>query len=477
MRGQPFRAVLFSFQMTFYVIECKKTADILSGEVVIMNKKNSHYKKAVDLIKSNNVSEAINELKLCLKFNSKSISALNLLGLAYYLKCRFDKADKTWRKSLAIKRDNNKARDYLELITKKDFKIIREEYKKILFNDEVEKNKKIDFLKRLIEEYDELIEPYVVLGLLYKKEENYEEALKYFYQAYDLDSGNQNIKNYIMQCEEEDKNTALFNMKSKTNKKSALTAALITLTLFLIFLNQGGLSPLNWIGDNVNGIQFSEAQEQEEKIKDKSSQNSTADIDSSSNLKTGAAKNKEESSDNLAPQIANRGSSSSIPENMNLLEYKKQEEFLTFDTIRNLLKKEESKKNLTELNNFLEEGTEQQLFNLAVDYFSREDYQEAAKIFKSIYSLSEKDYLRRESLFLLARSQEKMDNFKSAEHFYRIYLNEYSDTNYYDEALYNLGLMLNRAGDHKKSREVLKRLRRENPYSEYNNSQVYEILN
>ncbi|MFW5809891.1 MAG: tetratricopeptide repeat protein, partial [Halanaerobium sp.] len=221
-----------------------------------MNKNNAHYKEAMNSIKNNNVSDAIDELKLCLKFNSKSVSALNLLGLAYYLKCRFDKAEKTWLKSLSIQKDNNKARDYLELITKKDFKEIRQEYKNILFNDETDQNKKIKFLKRLIEKHDELIEPYVILGLLYKKEENYEEALKYFYQAYDLDSGSENIKKYIMHCEKEDKNSSAFNLKSQTNKKSALIAGIIAVFLFAVFLNLSGLSPLHWIESNIQGFEF-----------------------------------------------------------------------------------------------------------------------------------------------------------------------------------------------------------------------------
>ena len=456
-----------------------------------MKKNNAHYKSALNSIKNNNVSKAIDELKLCLKFNSKSVSALNLLGLAYYLKCRFDKAEKTWRKSLSIKTDNNKARDYLELISKRDFKEIREEYKNLIFNNEVEQKKKINFLKRLIEEYDELIEPYVILGLLYKKEENYEEALQYFYQAYDLDSGNQNIKNYIMQCEKEEKNSKPFNFKSKTNKRSALIAGVIAFTLFAFFLNLSGLSPLNWIENNITGFEFSQSQQTEENSTGSNSQKSN-------NNSVSARKDNEESekgltsdtnNENNTESRENSNSNTTDKKNQNqsnplkdlsqldLLEYKSNLSVLSLENIKELKEREEERENLEEASTFLEEGTEQQLFNLGMDYFSRGDYQDAADIFNSIYNLTETDYLRRESLFLLARSHEKRDNYKSAEHFYRIYLNEYNDTNYYDEALYNLGLMLNEAGNREKSREVLQRLRQENPYSEYNNSQVYEILN
>ncbi|MFW5988104.1 MAG: tetratricopeptide repeat protein [bacterium] len=450
-----------------------------------MNKNNAHYKEAMNSIKSNNVSDAIDELKLCLKFNPKSVSALNLLGLAYYLKCRFDKAEKTWLKSLSIQKENNKARDYLELITKKDFKEIRQEYKNILFNDEVDKNKKIKFLKRLIEKHDELIEPYVILGLLYKKEENYEEALKYFYQAYDLDSGNENIKNYIMQCEKEDKDSSAFNLKSKTNKKSALIAGIIAVILFAIFLNLSGLSPLQWIGNNIQGFEFTRS-ENESASPDEgtNSENETApDNDSSgqkadeNNSKDDKNENKLEEEDENELEEENSNSSSDILGSLDLMQYQNEQTFLSLENIKKLREKETEKDELEEANNFLEEGTEQQLFNLGLDYLSREDYQDAADIFKSIYNLTETDYLKRESLFLLARSYEKMDNYQSAEHFYRIYLNEYPDSNYYDEALYNLGLMLNEAGEEKKSKEVLERLRLEAPYSNYNNSRVYEILN
>ncbi|RAK04928.1 TolA-binding protein [Halanaerobium saccharolyticum] len=448
-----------------------------------MKKNNAHYKDAMNSIKDNNVSDAIDELKLCLKFNSKSVSALNLLGLAYYLKCRFDKAEKTWRKSLTLQRDNNKARDYLELITKQDFKEIRKEYKHILFNDEANRTEKIRFLKRLIEEYDELIEPYVILGLLYKKDENYEEALEYFYQAYDLDSGNQNIKNYIMQCEKEDKNSNAFNFKSQTNKKSALIAGIIAVFLFAAFLNVSGLSPFEWIENNIRGFEFAQTESEESSSEQNASSNTNNEAAAvkSENPETEAENTNNfsgTSSDNNADQNSKQqNSGQNFLNQTNLLQYQNNQFLLSLESIQELKQREEEKQELAEANTFLEEGTEQQLFNLGMDYFSQQDYQDAADIFKSIYNLTETDYLRRESLFLLARSYEQMDNYQSADHFYRIYLNEYNDTNYYDEALYNLGLMLNEAGEVEKSREILERLRREDPYSEYNNSQVYEILN
>jgi len=310
---------------------------------------------------------------------------------------------------------------------------------------------------------------------LYKKEENYEEALKYFYQAYDLDSGNENIKNYIMQCEKEDKNSDAFNLQSKTNKKSALIAGVIAVFLFALFLNLSGLSPLQWIENNIQGFEFAGSENQSAELDSETN----SDLDPNNNFsdqKVDVENNQVEGNKN-SDNKENGNSSLDNLGSLDLMQYQSGQTFLSLENIQKLKEREAEKEEMQEANTFLEEGTEQQLFNLALDYFSREDYQDAADIFKSIYNLTETDYLRRDSLFLLARSYEKMDNYQSAEHFYRIYLNEYPESNYYDEALYNLGLMLNEAGEEKKSKEVLERLRREEPYSSYNNSRVYEILN
>ena len=293
-----------------------------------------------------------------------------------------------------------------------------------------------------------------------------------------------------MQCEEEDKKSNAFNFKSQTNKKSALIAGVIAVFLFAIFLNISGLNPFEWIENNIQGFEFAQTETEENSGEQNASakaNNDSAAVNKeisktdSKTLET-AAENINNfsgmSSDNNTGQNSSQQKNSLSSLNQtDLLQYQNNQSFLSFDSIQELKQREEEKRELAEANTFLEEGTEQQLFNLGMDYFSRQDYQDAADIFKSIYNLTETDYLKRESLFLLARSYEQMDNYQSAEHFYRIYLNEYNDTNYYDEALYNLGLMLNEAGKVGKSREVLERLRREDPYSEYNNSQVYEILN
>lgn len=450
-----------------------------------MKKQSIHYKNALSLIKNNNVSGAVKELKLSLKFHKLDTDSLNLLGLAFYLKCRFQKAEEKWRKSLEIKRKNNKAADYLELITKNDFKELRKEYQKIIFNDKVKKNKKTDFLKKVIAEHEELIEPYVLLGLLYKKEENYEEALKYFYKAYDLDKGNQTIKNYILDCEEksEDKNYFDLNFLSK---KSSIAAASIFFTIIslLILIN---FSNVNSFQDNTSHTHASSNPGIDSAATSGPANNSGGVADQDfSNTKRQKNNNTFLNLKNNSPEDGRTSSSFSEVKALSSHEetfssdsinYVIEDLQLSFKQLQNILSEEKKKEELQKYASYIEEGSEQRLFDLALSNFRSGNYEEASKMFASIYTYSEVDYLKKESLYLLSRSSEKSEQYEQAEFYYRRYLNEYKDSNYYDEALYNLGLMYHKINKINLSREILNKLREEKPYSQYNNSKVYNILN
>jgi len=431
------------------------------------NRTNFHYQKALELFKKNNVTEAVKELKLCLKFNPKDVLALNLLALGYYLKCRFDKAENYWRQSLAIKRKNNQAIDYLELITKKDFLELRQEYKEILFNDTVGKSEKIEFLKTIINKHDELIEPYLILGLLYKEDQNYQEALKYLYQAYDLDSGNKNIKDYIMECENIENKYKFFSLdrfdlsrfnleKFKFFKYKKETTLILTalLAVFLIF----------YINSEEQPVQLDNTVQQEE-IKKQSA---------------AAENNKNQNPDQESQQESkNEGFNSlnNLDLKLDLMKFKAIENPISLDLIRTI-KENEAKKNSAEpYEEYFSEDREQELFNLGLQALRNQRYQDAAAIFEQLYKFSEAEYLKRESLYLLARSSQLTQNYLAAENYYQLYIDNYPETNYYEEALYNLGLLLDEQDKLEEAKEILQQLREDAPYSSYNNSKVYDILN
>lgn len=431
------------------------------------NRTNFHYQKALELFKKNNVTEAVKELKLCLKFNPKDVLALNLLALGYYLKCRFDKAENYWRQSLAVKRKNNQALDYLELITKKDFLEMRQEYKEILFNDTAAKSEKIEFLKNIINKHDELIEPYLILGLLYKEDQKYQEALEYLYQAYELDSGNKNIKDYIMECENREKNSKYFNLDSFDFSRFNLdkfkffnykkeTALILTALL--------AVSLIFYINSEEQPIQLDSNVQQEEV----------------QNQSTAAENNKNQNPDQNSQQDSqNEGSNSlnNLDLKLDLMEFKAVENPISLDLIRTIKKNEAAKTPAEVYEEYFSEDREQELFNLGLQALRNQRYQDAAAIFEQVYKFSDAEYLKRESLYLLARSRQLAEDYQAAENYYQLYIDNYPETNYYEEALYNLGLLLDEQGQLQEAQEILQRLREDAPYSSYNNSKVYDILN
>jgi Flp pilus assembly protein TadD len=440
-----------------------------------MQMKNIHYQNALHLIKNNNVSDAVKELKLCLKFNRNNTAALNLLGLAYYLKCRFEKAEANWRKSLSIRRENNKAADYIELITKSDFKELRRRYKKILFNDEVDEKTKIAFLEDIIADHEELIEPYVILALLYKRKGNHEQALTYLYEAYDLDSGNNNIKDYILECEGKNQKQSLYSFDFLKNRKSLSAFMLIFLLPITIILL------INT--DLFNSFQQETSRTDQPSV-NKSQDNTfvTADKIKKDNLQNEGSEKDRGNSESVKEIkthniFQNNDKSPLKKETLISTVFNYKNIHLTYSDIQQILNQEKRHEELNNFKSYLETGNAQQLFQEGLANFRNDNYEEAADIFEAIYSLSEVDYLKRESLYLLARTLEILEDFNQAEYFYRQYLEQYQESNYYEVVLYNLGLMYDQIEKKEASREILNRLRNERPYSQYNNSRVYDILN
>ncbi|MGM0499790.1 MAG: tetratricopeptide repeat protein, partial [Bacillota bacterium] len=289
-------------------------------------------------------------------------------------------------------------------------------------------------------------------------------------QAYDLDSGNQNIKDYIMECENNQSTSKFFNLdkldlsrfnlnKLKISKYKKELTALITalLAVFLIFILSNG-QPLELI--------------ERTEVADNTTQNEAAN--------SGADENNTQAQNDKA-----NNSAAEKPENnlnqlgldLNIMEYQGLSNLVSLDLIRNIKNKESEKKQAEVFEQYFDEEREQELFNLGLQSFRNQRYEEAGIIFKQLYQLSEAEYLKRESLYLLARGSQLDDDFEAAEKYYRLYIDNYPDTNYYEEALYTLGLLLDEQGKLVEAKEVLQELRREKPYSSYNNSKVYDILN
>lgn len=154
---------------------------------------NEGYIYALELINDNNITQGIRELELLLLYSGEDTDILNLLALCNLKYCNFNKAREYVNKSINIK-NTIKGVEYKEIIdnlfrngnVNKYYGIIRQikAGKYIAGINELEDFKNID---------KSFIEPYILLGMLYYKNNNYLKARINISKAYKLDKSNEAI--------------------------------------------------------------------------------------------------------------------------------------------------------------------------------------------------------------------------------------------------------------------------------------------
>lgn len=154
---------------------------------------NENYVHALELIEDNNIIQGIRELELLLLYSSEDTDILNLLALCNLQYCNFKKAREYIDKSFKIK-NTIKGVEYKKIIddmfkkghANKYYGIIRQVKagKYITAINELEDFKLVDA---------KFIEPYILLGMLYYKNNNYLKARMNIGKAYKLDRSNEVI--------------------------------------------------------------------------------------------------------------------------------------------------------------------------------------------------------------------------------------------------------------------------------------------
>lgn len=119
---------------------------------------------------------------------------------------------------------------------------------------------------------------------------------------------------------------------------------------------------------------------------------------------------------------------------------------------------------------------EQESFEQALKQYREGKHREALQLFLSIVSYGTREYLVRESTYFAACVYEHLGELDNAVDTYRNYISQFPGTNYYDDSLYRLGLILYRAGDKDGASEVLSELVERVPTSMFNNGRVRFIL-
>lgn len=391
----------------------------------IINLSNVHYNRALEFMNNSEVSNALEELEFCLKCYSKDVQVLNLMGMCQYLLCNFDKAYFYWMKSKESEIKDNRAINYINVLQSNEFNSVIQKYNLAL--EEIEKghySESIKELKSVVKSNNELVEPYAIIGLCYWRLKKYELAEEYIKYALDRDKGNKKYLIYMNQV-------STLKLKPSRNKK-----LLSGLVLVILVVSLCATSTLYF--------------------------------------------NKTRKFIILSNEIANvndKLDEMNLSYNDKLNKYKKINKELEDEKLKNKLL--EQKIELTNKTNEIEKykDSESDIFNNAISNLREKYYNEAKVKFTYILNYGVEENLVAESMFFLAICEEHEENYVKAEEYYNNYIEKYKDRNYYDDSLYNLGLVLYKQGRRVDAKKVLNILKVEAPESIFINSKVEYILN
>ncbi len=188
------------------------------------------YNEALNMIKRNFITSATEMVEEALELNPKDTDILNLRGLLKLLKCNFDEAFESFYKSLCY--DNNElARKYVDLLTSDTFSIFLSRYNHaVRFINNDLNQECIQILENIINEEPELIEPYLMLHLIYEKLGDNTKADKYLNMLQNVDKDN-----IIFEKEKtEVKKEEIKKEDNKKNKKHKPLYALIAVLVLII---------------------------------------------------------------------------------------------------------------------------------------------------------------------------------------------------------------------------------------------------
>jgi|GEM_PF-1252217 len=397
------------------------------------------YNNALSLIEVNNITNAVNELEKSVYLNPNDSDSLNVLGLCCYFLCDFNSAFLYWKRSSEINKSDNRSRLYLEFLQSNKFNNLVIQYNNGLEKINEEKiDEAISIFENISKGFPDLIEPYIILGLCHYYLQDTKKAFDYWQKARYRDRGNMKLNDYLLCIQSQ---TPEWHYARNSITFIYRYAAAIIISALLIF---GGY----YYGNFRNKVYKDEYMNLINKEKHY--------IEEIANLKNSEKKKTEEY------EILN--------EQLKILQDEK-------SNMEKKIKEPEAPNVKEDSGITLPVKNEQSMFEQAMHLYYAGDYSNALERFKSISEYGIEDHLVAESMYFAARCYEKSDDIENSIKLYKEYILKYRERNYYDDSLYNCGLLLYRSGHTAEAVEILKVLSDEYPESIFNNSVVKRIIN
>ena len=371
------------------------------------------YNEALNMIQRKFMTSAIDIIEEALELNPKDVDILNLKGLLKLLKCNFDEAFESFYKSSCY--DNNElAKKYVNILSSEEFNIFLSRYNHAVrfVNNELYQES-IQILENIRTEEPELIEPYLLLHLIYEKLGDNEKANEYMDKLREVDKDNLLFEKEIVKTPKKEEEKKEAPKKQKSHMPLYTLIAVLVLAIGALYLNNK--KKMNHLNDQVAAKEekLTETSEKLDKTKDELKE-----------VKTETDKTKEEQA--------------------------KSEVIV---------------------------GDEEELFNQAMDLKKEGKNEEAIKYLELVVKNGKTKKYISEAIYQLAQLNEKTKHNEEAIKYYKKYVNTYKPSdNYYDDSYYNMGMLYYKQGDLEKAQQTFYSLRAEDPDSMYNNSQVESIL-
>ncbi len=371
------------------------------------------YNEALNMIQRKFMTSAIDIIEEALELNPKDVDILNLKGLLKLLKCNFDEAFESFYKSSCY--DNNElAKKYVSILSSEEFNIFLSRYNHaVRFVNNEFYQESIQILENIRTEEPELIEPYLILHLIYEKLGDNVKANEYMDKLREVDKDNLLFEKEIVKTPKKEEEKKESPKKQKSHMPLYTLIAVLVLAIGALYLNNK--KKLNNLNDQVAAKEekLTETSEKLDKTKDELKE-----------VKTETDKTKEDQS--------------------------KSEVIV---------------------------GDEEELFNKAMDLKKEGKNEDAIKYLELVVKNGKTKKYISESIYQLAQLNEKTKNNEEAIKYYKKYVNTYKPSdNYYDDSYYNMGMIYYKQGDLEKAQQTFYSLRAEDPDSMYNNSQVESIL-
>lgn len=390
----------------------KSKSDTTSKELKLESYK--RYNNALDLAYKDYITSAINMVNKALEINPKDIDILNLRGLLKLLKCDFAKAFESFYTALCYE-NNHISRKYVNLISSEDFKTFLGRYNhSIRFINEEMNYESIHILENIVEEEPQLIEPYVILSLLYDKLGNVKKREGYLDRLKEIDKDNPVFEKE----EEKQEDTSKKEEEKRVKKKKKNSLPYIVLACIVIAM----------------GVYFIQSKKRIETLNNQISKK--AEKLTETDKKLGETNKELEKTNKELDEAKNK----------------------------------EPEKEITVAN-------EEDLYYEALDLKKNKEYEKAIDSFKSIVSSGKTKKYISESIYQLAITNKALGNKDEAIKYYKKYINTYTKNDqYYDDSYYELGMLYYDNGDLENAKKTFYSLRSEVPDSMYNNSKIKEIL-